>query len=181
MLIGGFQAGKRTEHLRHHQEDEECQEDIRYDERKLERHELQRAAVDPQFGEHDGLKSVQPDDNGHAPDILGLVGISHRPGNRTDQCKHGRDEQKGNGSYHLERRTIHPARVFSVLVGKAEQGGLHAEGQDCQQQSRISIQIGDNAVAAAGGSNLIGINRYQQIVQEPPDYAAEAVYSGVFS
>ena len=180
MLVCRFQPGVRAEEHGQAKKYQQVKQYVRDDERKLQRHELDGPALKPEFGEHDGLEGVKGHDNRHAAYILRMGGVSHGSGNRLDQQQHRRYEQQAHASDHFQRGPVDFVAVFSVFVGKAEHGGFHSEGQESQQQCSIGIEIRNYAVAAAGCRNLISIQRYKQIVQEPADYAAKPVNRGIF-
>jgi len=66
------------------------------------------------------------------------------------------------------------------IVGKAEQRGLHAKGQQYQYECRVGIDVGADAVVARVLGHVMRIKRYEQVVQEPADDAGEAVDGRVF-
>ena len=146
-----------AEQHRQHQENEEVEQYVGDDERKLERHELDGPAVEPQLGEHNGLECIQPHYDGHAPHIFRMVGIPHRAGNRFDEHQYRRHKEQRHCADHLERGAVHGALVFAVFVGEAEHGGLHPEGEQRQQQRGVGVEVGYDAVAAARRRYLICI------------------------
>ena len=173
--IGGLQPRMRAEHGRQHQEDDQVEKYVGDDEGELQKHELQRPAVEPELGEHDGLEGVQADYYGHAAHVLRVLGITHRAGNRAQECKHCGQEHQDHQPDHLQRRAVNAACIFALLGGEAEHGGLHAEGQQGQQQGGVGVEIGHYAVTSARRGDLVGVQRHQQIVQESPDYTAQPV------
>ncbi len=170
---------RQAVHPWHHQEDEEVERDIGKDECHLEAHKLDRATLLPQAGEHDGLERVQPRNQGETGDILRMVAIAHRPGYRPEERHHQRDKHQRDSSDHAEGVAVHHSPVLTALARETEECRLHPERQQREQQGRIGIEVGDYAVPAALGGNLVGVQRDKQIVEKSPDYAAYPVYRGV--
>ena len=71
--------------------------------------------------------------------------------------------------------------VLAFLIGKAEEGSFHAEGEYHQYQCYIGVEVCHNAIATAGNGDDVSVEWYQQVVKEPAYYAAKAVYRGVLS
>ena len=56
---------------------------------------------------------------------------------------------------------------YPIVVGKAEQGCLHAKRQQNQYQCHVGIDIGADAIVAGIVRHIVSVERNQQIVQEP--------------
>ena len=134
----------------------------------------------PQAGEHYGLEGVKRADDGKAGDVLGVGCIAQRIRNPAKEGEHQRHEAQPHRSDHPQRAAVNHLFILVLAARKAEKGGLHSEGQQGEYQSGIGVEIGDYAVASAFRGDAVGVERYQQIVQETPDYAAQAVYGGIF-
>lgn len=102
-----------------------------------------------------------------------------RVGDRLQQHCDQYHEQQGDQSHGQPRGGEGLVGVDILLVGEAEKGGLHAEGEDDEKQGSVGIKIRHDAVAARFGSDFVGIERHQQVVQEPTYNAAQAVNGGL--
>ena len=76
-LVDILEDRKRAEHARHHQKDEEIEQDAQDDERHLECHKFHRPVLLAQTGKHDCLEGIQSSNDGKAADVLGMFGIAH--------------------------------------------------------------------------------------------------------
>ena len=153
----------------------QVQGDVQADEQQFQRRELERPLLVPQVGEQDGLEGVQGHHDGERPDIGRMLGIAHRRGDGADEGEHQADEHERGEADHPKDRGIDQFRVLALLVREAEEGRLHAVGQDDQEEGGVGVQVRDDPVAAAGRRDLVGIEGNEQVVQEPPDDAAESV------
>ena len=61
------------------------------------------------------------------------------------------------------------------LVGEAEIGGLHSEGENHQNQRHVGVHVGNDTIAPRGCRKLGSLERNQQIVQESADDARKAI------
>ena len=163
-----------------HQEDEEVQQHVGNDEGEFQADEPDRPLLLPEAAEHDGLEGILRHYEGHAAYVFGVIGISQGARDGVDEAQHQGDESQARQPDQAQGGAVHHFAVLAVLVGEAEQGGLHAEGEDDQKQGRIGVQIGYDAVAAAFSRYLDGVERNEQVVEETPDYTAEAVEGRIF-
>ncbi len=161
--------------LRHDQEDEEVQQDARDDEGQLQEHEAQRPALLAQAAEHDCLERILRRDEREHRNVLRVRFIAHRPGNRGQQQEDHREEEDPHAAHHAEGAAVDHLVVRAGLVREAEERRLHAEGQQRQEQRRVGVQVGHDAVPAALHGDVVRVHRHQQIVQEPPDDAHQPV------
>ena len=80
----------------------------------------------------------------------------------------------------MERGGIDLFRILAGPVHKPEEGGLHAVGQNDDEQGDVGIDVGDDAILPSGSVELRRLNRYQQIADETGCNTAQAVNSRVF-
>ena len=157
------------------EEDEEVEGDVHDDEGELQGGELPRLVLEAQACEKDGLEGVEGDDDGHGGYILRVVGVAHGRGDGAEQRHHRQHEQHADAAHGAEGGGEDAADVGALAVGEVEEGGLHAEGEDDQQEGGVGVDVGDDAVAAGGSGDVVGVERHEQVVEEPADDAAEAV------
>ena len=163
-----------------HKENQQVEYDAGDDERELERKETPGAVLLPEAAEHNGLKSIHSCDGCKAGYVFGMVGIAHQIRNGMQQAENQREKGQSDAPYHKERSRIDLLFVLALLGSKTEQRGLHAESQKGKEQGGISVEVGHDSVSSASRRYLIGIDRYQQIVQEPANDAAEPIKSRIF-
>ena len=134
----------------------------------------------PETAEHYGLEGVHSRYGGEAGYVFGMVGIAHKARNGPQEAEHQRKKSQGHAPDHKERSGIDLLLVLTLFGGKTEKGGLHTESQKGEKEGGIGVKIGHHPVTAASGRYLIGIDRDQQIVQEPAYDAAEPVQGRIF-
>ena len=86
-----------------------------------------------------------------------MVLIAERLTDRSDETENNQQEngcQRANGSH---RRREYGVGFIALVVGKAEKGGLHTEGQQHEDERRIGIDIGAHTVVARLVRHIIGI------------------------
>ena len=166
--------------IRHHEEDEEVEQDARNDEGELQRDEAQGPLLLPQAAEHHGLERVLNRDQHKDADILGVGCIAHGAGDRAQQQEDGGQEEEAHAAHHPEGVAVDHLVVHAGLAAIAEQGRLHAEGQQRKEQRRVGVQVRDDAIAPTLHGNDVGVGNHQQVIQEPADDAAQAVERRVF-
>ena len=163
-----------------HHEIEDVERDVEHDEQHLQREELDGAVLVAQPSERDGLKGVESHAGRHHAHILRMGGITHGRGDGGEERQHDGHEQQGHAAHHSECGAIDRLRVFPFLVGKAEQCGFHAEGEQHHDQGHVGINVGHDAVASAFHTHLRSVEGHEQVVQEPADDAAKSINGGVF-
>ena len=151
-------------------EQEQGEHDVRDDEGELERHEANRPALLTQTAEHYSLEGVLRDDEGHAGDVFGVRSVAEAAGDGMQEAQNRRQEHQRHQPHHAKRGAVHHAAVFLLLAAEAEEGGLHAESEQGEQQRRVGVEVGDDAVAAALGSYVICVDGDEQVVEKTPDY-----------
>ena len=136
------------------------------DVQQLECGKLQCFLLLPQIGEGNAQEGVDGHGDGHHPHVVRMVGIAHEPAQRTDEQQHQRHEPSRHGAHADERGRIDAHGVFVRLVGEAEVGGLHAEGEQHHDECRVGIDVGDDTIAARSCRKRSRVERHKQVVQE---------------
>ena len=158
---------------------DEVEGNVESDEEQLEGGKLQRAFLVSEIGEGDALEGVYRHGDEHRPHIRRMVGVAHRLAQGRDEEEHQGDEEQGGAAHHAEHRMVNLLGVLALLVDEAEEGGLHAVGEDDEEQCRVGIHIGDDTIATAGGTDLCRVEGYKQIVEESADDTAHAIDGGI--
>ena len=126
------------------------------------------------------MKGIQSHDDGHDFYILRMVSIVQGIGNGFKENANQNHKQQRNKAYCQGRSRKGFIRVNAFLVGEAEEGSLHAEGQEDKKQGGVSIQVCYDTIASRFSGDFVGIQRNEQVVQKPADDAAQAVDGGLF-
>ena len=153
--------------------------DVEHDEQQFEGCKLKRAFLVTQVGKGYALKGIDGHGYKHGPHIGRVVGIAHGRTQRVNKGKHQGHKQQRGAAHHGKGGGIYPAGVLTLLVHETEKGSFHAIRQYNQQQGRVGIQIGYDAIAATGGTDLGRVERHKQIVEETSHYARHAIDGGV--
>ena len=136
---------------------EQIQADVQEDEQQLERGKLPRFALVAQVGKRDALEGVQRYHDCHCPDVLGMGAVAHPARDARQEGEYQQHKQQRGACHCHERRAIDGLGILLALVGKAEEGRLHTVGEDDEQQCRVGIHVGDDAIAARSGGHFGGI------------------------
>ena len=80
-------------------------------------------------GEEDGLECIDADNSGHDADEFGMLFIMQCGGDCSGKAEAAQHEQQGDRTHRRQCGGEDPFRLFLLLVGKIEEGGFHAEGQ----------------------------------------------------
>ena len=110
-----------------------------------------------------------------------MVGISHEGGYGIEEEQHEGYEQERGEAHTDECSGVYLLRVLALLVGEAEEGGLHSVGEYYHEQRRIGIHIGYHSVASAGCGEFCRVERHEKIIEESSHDAAKSVDCGVLS
>lgn len=131
-----------------------------------------------QIGERYGGEGVDSHGNSHHDHIFGMPLALHGFGDRAEECQHGHDKQRGGHGKRYERGGVDLQRILEpVMVGEAEEPGLHAVGEDDEGEGHYRVHVGDHSVFGRGEHG--GVERYQTPVEKPAYDGAEAVDGGV--
>lgn len=174
-VVPGHEGGESAGESGRPKEEEEVEGDIADDEEEFEGGEFPGAAFEAEETEEDGLEGVDCDDTSHHADILGMGGHSQGSGDGGDEATDGGKKERGHYSYRREGGAEDLAGLLFALVGEVEESGFHTKSKDYQQERGVGVDFGDGAVAAGDGGNLVGVEGHEQIVEETPDDAAEAI------
>ncbi len=70
-----------------------------------------------------------------------MGGIAQYAGQRMQAAQAHEHEEERQAANEKERVGIHMARVFALLVGKAEEACLHAESEKHEHQRREGVDV----------------------------------------
>ena len=79
-----------------------------------------------------------------------MGGIVEGGGYARQAGQHDGHKEHRHAAHGCQRGGIDAAGVLAGLIGEAEKGGFHAEGEEHQQQGHVAVDLGDDAVAARG-------------------------------
>ena len=94
--------------------------------------------------------------------------------------EHEEHEEHRGGSHRGEDGGIDTLWVLSLLVGETEESGLHAIGEDNQEERRIGIHIGDDPIAATLSRERGCIDGHQEVVEKTTNDATQSVDGCIF-
>ena len=127
------------------------------------------------------MKGIEGNDYGHHHHVFRVGGIAQ---GTTDGGKgegDGGNKANSHGEHGGEGRGIDAGRGgFIFTVDESEERGLHAEGENDEEEGSIAVNLRHNAVATACRRDFGRVERYEQIVQKAADDAAQAVDGRVF-
>ncbi len=155
---------------------------VKHDEQEFERSKLYRPVAKPQVSEGNALKGINGHTYRHHSDEFGGSGIAQHVGYRGEKSQYSRAEHHSYAPHRDEGGGVdaHLLRFVGGLVDEAEEGGLHAESQEHQQQGHIAVNLGDDPIAATRSSKLSCIEWYEQVVEKTPYDAAQSVDGSFF-
>ncbi len=97
-----------------------------------------------------------------------------------DEAENQHQEQHRESGNDRHGRGEDGVWALALVVGIAEERGLHAEGEEDEQQGGVGVEVSDNAIASALSGDAARVERHKHIIEETPDDAAEAINGGVF-
>ena len=109
-----------------------------------------------------------------------MVLIADERGDGAEEGKHHGDGQQRCEADHAQGGGVDALRVFTFLGHEAEEGGLHAIGEQDDEQRHIGIDVGNDAVFATRCGEACSLDGYEQIVDKSGDNAREAVDGRIF-
>ncbi len=109
-----------------------------------------------------------------------MVGISHRTAQWMKKMNTKATKSKEVQPTMLKTVVYTFVSIFSLLVDKAEEGGLHTVSQDDENQSRIGIHVGDDTITTTGCTDGSRVEWHKQIVEESADDTAQTIDGGIF-
>ena len=163
-----------------YQEIKQVGHDVQEDEQQIQCGKLYRSFLIAEPGKRDGQKGIQCHTGTHNADIFRMGGIAHCLRDLGQKAQNHAQEKQGDGAHDNQGCGINHQRLFTFLVGEAEESGFHSESQNHQNQSHIGINIGHYSVTSGTGRQHGGVKRYEQIVQKASDNAAQSINCGVF-
>ena len=178
--VGVVEAGDEQAEMGQHEEERAHQRHIDEDIGELQRHKLPGFMLIAQVVEHDGGPGIDGHANSHGADVPHVVGIAHGGGQRLEARQHKQREDKGHGTHHAQGGAVDHAGVLAFLVGKAEERGLHAEGEGDDEDAYVTINIGDNTKLTSASHPSVGLDGHEQIVDKPSGDGTDAVDGCVF-
>ena len=102
--------------------------------------------------------------------------VAKRVGDRINKNYDKRNKCQVGQQHEVEGRSIYFLLILSALA-ETEKTGFETKYQHYAKETRISIKLGYHAVLVRRKG--IRIYRHQQVVQEPAQYAANAVNSSL--
>ena len=163
-----------------HNQIKNIQDDVQSDVADLNRCKLEWLMEIAQIGHRDGDESIDGYGDKHYPDVLRMVGIAHGCRDGVDETADDGSEDERRGAHHTQRRGVDAVGIFTLLAHEAEEGGLHAVGQQDDEQRNIGIDVGDDTVLTARGTEALGLDRHQKIVDETGNNARKPIDGCVF-
>ena len=163
-----------------HDEIHEVEHDVEHDIDQLQRGKLNSLLLIAQIGERDALEGVDRHTHEHHSHPTLMVGIFHERGYLRQEGKYECHEQGCRGAYRYEHGGVDGLRILVGLVDVAEEGGLHAIGQDYEQERRIGVDICNDTILSAARGKCCRLNRHQQIIDETARDAAKTVDGSIF-
>ncbi len=152
--------------LTHRYEVEYVESDVQYDEEEFECGELYCLLTEPQEGEGYCLNGVDGYADCHDLHVFGVGSLSEGCGYVTGEDEYAREEDSYKYGYDCHRRREDGVVVLSFFIGKAEEGGLHTEGEDDQDECHEGVEVGHYSVATVGCRYDMGVEGYEQIVEK---------------
>ena len=173
------------EHIKHRcltqqHEIDEVQADVQNDEEHLQRGKADGPLLEPQITEGDGLQRIERHHHCHHQQIVGMLCIPQRTTDRADKSEDAQQEHQCQRPHHCHHRREDGIGLALLIVGEAEQGGLHAECQYHENQRCIGIDVRADAIVARFVRHIVSVERYEQIIQESAYNTAQAINRGVF-
>ena len=120
-----------------------------------------------QIGHRNGDEGVDGDGNKHHPDVFRVVAVAHQISQRMQEHAHDGSEDKRCRGDHAQRGRINALGVLALLAHEAEEGGLHAVGEQDNEQRHVGIDIGDDAILSTGSIEPLRLDGHQKVVDEP--------------
>ena len=158
-----------------HEEDEEVEGDVEDDEGELQCGEFPRLVLVTQSGKEQRLEGIQRNDDGHHRNILGVSPVAHSIGDGAQQSENTKNEKETHRAHRAQSGGENILAILAFLIREIEEGGLHAEGENHQQQGSIGVDVGDDAIATRGSGDMVGVEGNEQVVEEPANDAAQAI------
>ena len=149
------------------------------DEEHLQGCKLQWALLVSQIGKWYALEGIDSHGDKHGPDVCRMVGVSHGTAQWMQEDEYQGHEEQGGAAHHAQDCGIYFVSIFSLLVDKAEEGGLHTVSQDDENQSRIGIHVGDDTITTTGCTDGSRVEWHKQIVEESADDTAQTIDGGI--
>ena len=158
------------------EEEEEVERYVEADVQKLEAGEAVGLLAIAEIGEGDAGEGVESHCNAEHPDVGAVAGEEHGAGEGLQEDGDQRDEEQRRRADRHERRGVDALRV-ALLVGEAEEAGLHAVGEDHERHGREAVEIAHDAILRGGED--IRVKGDETPVEETSDDAREAVDGGL--
>ena len=112
-----------------HNQIEDVQRDVQQDIDNLQHGKLNGLVLIAQVGKRDGHKGIDGHRDIHHRHVLWMISIAYCRCYRLKESQHQQRRDEGGEGYHRQCRRIDLLRILTLLAHKAEEGGLHAEGQ----------------------------------------------------
>ena len=93
-------------------------------------------------------------------------------GLREDRAEH---DEEGGGDEQRPHHGAIDAVLDAVVLRELEEGGLHAVGEDHDEEARPGVEFAHDTVVG-GVAEKIGVERHEQVVEQPAEHGGAAVY-----
>ena len=160
---------------RQHDEIEQVERDVQQDIDDFQRGKLDGLVLIAQIGKGNRHKGIDGHGDVHHSHILRMVGIAYSRCYRMNEAQHQQRREEGGDEDHREGRGVDLLRILTLFAHKAEEGGLHTERQQDDQDRDVGIDVGDDAILTTRSRETRRLDRHQQVVDEAGDNAREAV------
>ena len=170
-----------VEHGRLAEEDEEdhVERDAEHDEQQLERGEPYGAVLEAQVAEGQCLQGIQGDHRGHDEQVFGMRGVAREARNGGGEAEDEQEQQRREAADDGKAGGEDRVGLFALVVGEAEQRGLHAERQDDEHQGRVGVHVCAHAIVARSLRHVVRVEGNEQVVEETPHDARQSVYGRI--
>ena len=101
--------------------------------------------------------------------------ITHESGDFRQEGEYAEEEEQRHTANHHHHSGIDRFGLRPFLIDKPEERRFHSKSKDDKDKSDIGINIGYDAITAACSRKNACIERYEQIIKESADNAAQAV------
>ena len=165
--------------LAHRYEVEYVESDVQDDEEEFQSGKLNCLLTETKERERYGLDGIDGYANCHNLHVFGVGSLSEGCGYIVGEDEYTTQEYGYKRRYDCHRRREDGVVVLSLFVGKAEEGGLHTESEDDQDECHEGIEVGHYSVATVSCCYYVGVEGYEQVVEEPSEDGRHAIDGGI--
>ena len=167
--IGVLREQPRTE-----QQEEKVEEYVDENVGDLDGGKAQGTVQETQLREEYGGKRIHADDDGEPAHVFRMCRVLQPIGNglREDRAEH---DKEGGGEEQRPHDGAIDTVFDAVVLRKLEEGGLHAVGEDHDEETGPGIEFAHDTVVRRV-TEKIGVERHEQVVEQSAEYCGAAVY-----